>query len=217
MKKLFCTFAALGCATIYAHSSLALSPVDDATKDPSLLAFRKQLIAAVKRKDDRFVKSILAPDVKYALGGGSGQFEFMQNYQFLRKDSAFWSKFSTAITHGGSLQTDSDGKTKLFNAPFSFFGNAKESANEQGVICDPNVAVLARPDASAGKIASSTYDIVQVPSAKPIVEDWMKVIMTDGRTGYVHRSQLILRSDPFATFKQDKGQWKLTWFGSASP
>ena len=217
MNKTMPSFFALICA-LSALPCLALSPVDDAKKDASFYTFRSQLIAAVKRKDDKYVKSILSPSVKYGLGGGVGQYEFLRNYQFLRKDSTFWNQFSNAITHGGNLQTAEDGKTLTFNAPSPYFANTNPPAtNEQGVVCDRNVAVMDRPDAAASKVATLSFDIVQVPSAKPIVEDWMKVITPDGKTGYVHRAQLILRSDPYAVFQQDKGQWKLTWFGSASP
>lgn len=216
MKIITRSLAALASACFALIPCNAAAPIDDAKKDPSLLVFRQQLLAAVKRRDDKYVKGILSPSVKYGLGGGVGQYEFMRNYEFLKKDSPFWTRFSNAITHGGSLQPAEDGKGLAFNAPYSWFANATNSS-EQGVICDSNVAVLERPDATAKKLTVSSYDIVQVPSTKPIVEDFMKVLMPDGRTGYVHRAQLILRSDPYAVFQKDAGQWKLTWFGSVSP
>ncbi len=211
-------FASLLGTAVFAKQ---IPPVDDAKQDPSLLSFRQQLTAAVKKRDDRYIKEILAPNVKFGLGAAEGKYEFLRNYQFLKKDAAFWKQFESAITHGGTLSKASEGKAAEFNAPYARFDqltdSQSQSANEWGLVADKNVALRDRPDDSAAKVTVLNYDLVQVPSSKPIVEDWMKVIVQGGKTGFVHRPNLILRSDPYATFQQDHGHWRLTWFGSASP
>jgi hypothetical protein len=45
-----------------------LYPIDEGPRDPSFLAFRNRLIAAIKKRDIRFIHSVLQPHVTSSFG-----------------------------------------------------------------------------------------------------------------------------------------------------
>ena len=54
------------------RSAQTLSPWMRGPADPSFLAFRTRLLEAVKKKDAKFISSLLSPDILNSFGGNGG-------------------------------------------------------------------------------------------------------------------------------------------------
>jgi hypothetical protein len=65
-------------------------PVDEAAKDASFLAFRTKLIAAAKRRDAKYILSIVDRNIMNSYGGNGGVKEFKESWEINRPDSKFW-------------------------------------------------------------------------------------------------------------------------------
>src|ERR1041384_1016151 len=96
-----------------------VKPADEAKKDPSFFAFREKLIAAAKKKDSKYLLSIVDPDIKNGFGGDDGIKEFTSRWDFGGPDNDdFWDEFLPVITNGGSfLKTNGN---SIFFAPYVF-------------------------------------------------------------------------------------------------
>jgi len=53
-----------------------LYPVDEAARDPSFFLFRSRLLQALHDRDEKFLFSILSPDIKSRFGGDAGIDDF---------------------------------------------------------------------------------------------------------------------------------------------
>src|SRR5947208_690365 len=71
-----------------------LYPVDEGPRDPSFLAFRNQLIAAVQRHDLRFIHRILDPHVTASFG----DMTFEQVYEGKHPQADLWKELSAILS-----------------------------------------------------------------------------------------------------------------------
>lgn len=200
------TFACLPC------SAAQMLPRDEAKKDQSFLLFRTQLIAAVKRKDAKFIVSILAPNVEYGLGGGGGKADFCKNWNPSSKTSQFWNELSLALSRGGYFEKGDHGVE--FVAPYPAFYPEDGEVMELAAVVNADEALHEKADETSAVLSKLHYDLVRLPEDKP-VGAWMKV-QADKLVGYVKSNALVRQTDPFATFQKIQGRWLMTWFGTAS-
>ena len=94
-----------------------LKPVDEAAEDASFLAFRTKLIAAVEKKDSRYILSMVDPKIRNGFGDRNGIAWFRRDWKLDRHDSEFWPKFGWVIRNGGSFTGEGDKRTNSFAAP----------------------------------------------------------------------------------------------------
>jgi hypothetical protein len=194
---------------------------DAASKDPSLNEFRSRLRKALHDHDAAYVKSVLAKNVMYGLGGGIGKAQFLSNYDNLKKNSEFWSRLDQALANGGKYTSGMAGSKKVFHCPYALFDNLSDKEEELGtdwaVVNGKDISFQEEPDKNAPSLAKLSYELVQIPDDKPAKGQWMKVIYHKDQSGYVERRNLILRSEPFAELQKQGGAWRILWFGAASP
>jgi hypothetical protein len=195
-------------------------PKDQAKEDPSLLAFRSQLIGAVDRKDCNYITSILDAKVHTALGGGVGKANFQKDWDLSNKLSPFWPQFKFAITHGGYFDPGSM-QTK-FTSPYAIFffpdEDGTDTEDERAVVMQKAVPLHSAPSDSAPAVTTLNYDLVKIADEENIDQKkWIKIKTIDGKKGYLPTSSLIRQTSPYAEFEKHHGKWMLTWFGTASP
>lgn len=75
-----------------------------------------------------------------------------------------------------------------------------------------NVAVRARPAATAPVIQTLSYDLVQASGYVGRDASWAAVTLADGRQGYVARADIRNPLDYHACFAQMSGRWMLVEF-----
>lgn len=103
-----------------AQSERRVMPIDEGKKDASFVAFREKFIAAVKRRDVKFLLDTLDPDIKGSFGGHSGIADFKELWKLDREPekSEVWEELSAVLTNGGTFVKSS--QTREFCAPYSF-------------------------------------------------------------------------------------------------
>jgi hypothetical protein len=198
--------------------------VDEAKKDPSFFAFREKLIAAAKKKDSKYLLSIVDPNIKNGFGGEDGISEFRSRWDFGGPDNGdFWVEFLPVITNGGSfLKTTpkTSGKNSIFFAPYVFQAFPEDlDVFKHSVVIGKNVNLRKDGKADAPVIAVLSYNIVMVDEENSIegrgkdgVMDWYAVETLGGKKGFVKAEYVRSPVNFRAGFEKIKGEWKMTIF-----
>jgi hypothetical protein len=191
-------------------------PVDEAKKDTSFFAFRTKLVEATKKRDAKFVLSIVDRNIKNGFGGNDGIAEFIKAWKINSPSSEFWSEFLPVITGGGSFIKD--GSNKLFFAPFTFNSFPENiDAFSHSVIFGTKVSLRSKADANSRAVANLSYNIVEILES---VKDsnnsekvaWYEVKTLGGKRGFVKAEFVRSPIDYRAGFERKNGKWKMTIF-----
>ena len=191
-------------------------PVDEATKDQSLVQMRAALIDAVQAKDLRKVMSFMAPTIELSFSGISGPAAFAQ---MVRQDPKLWTELLTVLRRGGRFDPDGN-----FVAPYAF--DYPCQTKDCGVGADEfNIAIVVEHNANlhvdadqiSRIVAPLSYDIVRVLDWGGEDKDdaktgWIKVRTADGKEGFVRRAAVYAALDYRAGFQKIDGQWKMVFF-----
>lgn len=187
-----------------------LEPLDEASKDPSFLKFRQQLLEAVERRDARYVVSILDPKIHNSFGGDGGIEEFKAMWKPERRDSKLWDELRKVLTHGGAFE---DG---TFWAPYVYTNFPEDlDAFDYGAVLEDKVLLRLQPEASAPIVATLSYHIVKIDyegSGDLENPTWCKVVTTDGLEGYVAASSVTSPVDYRAGFERKGDAWRMVTF-----
>lgn len=214
---LFCVLLAVFTLSAAAQSERQLLPVDEAAKDVSFKQFRDKLISAVRRRDAKYVLSVVDPNIKNGFGGEDGIANFKKKWKIAALKSDLWNELQFILTHGGAFQTE--GKNKTFFAPY-IYSNFPEDldAFKYNAISDKNIKLLATPFLTAPTVAALSYNFVEVDFQHSLKDktnnekySWLKVETLGGKKGFVParfvRSPIGYR----AGFEKKKGLWKMVF------
>lgn len=122
--------------------------VDEAKQDPAFKAFREQLSAAIKKRDNKFTLNSLDPNITVSFGiCGEGVKCFTEYWKLNQpNNSQLRNTLSDLLALGGSFETS--GGEKYFCAPYIFYnfpvkvnGEELEGIHEYGAIIGQNVNV----------------------------------------------------------------------------
>jgi hypothetical protein len=219
MKKLLLLgFVIFSFFSVSAQKERYVRPVDDAKKDASFLAFRTKLITAAKRRDAKYILSIVDKDIKNSFGGNDGIAEFKKSWKIENPNSKFWQEFLPVITNGGTFSKEDGGK--IFSAPYTFNGFPEDlDAFEHSAIFGNNVNLRAKPDLNSKSNGLLSYNVVKVDyqnSVKKSGRDdeysWLKIETLGGRKGFVKAEFVRSPIDYRAGFVKKNGKWKMTYF-----
>jgi hypothetical protein len=174
-----------------------LMPVDEASSDPSLVAFRTGLLDAVRRRDADAVVAMADPKIRTSFGGGGGAADLRASL----KNPGVWEDLEQILTQGGKFQGES------FWAPYvySAWPDAHDAFRFVAITGD-SVPLRESADASAKVIATLSHDIVEAKEEKG---DWQQVKTADGKTGWVEASSVRSPVGYRAGFLKMDGKWKM--------
>ena len=194
-----------------------LYPIDEGAKDASFKAFRDKLIEVVKQRNTRFVVSVLHPRVHLSFGGHYGEKDFLDLWKPDSPDSALWDELSAILSLGGTF-SKSEGK-RMFWAPYTFSTFPDDlDAFEYAPIVGEKVRVRSQPNATASIVTNLSYDIVKAtfPSTDNNRDSersgWVRVVVPDGRNGYVASRYVRSAIDYRLGFERVRGKWLITAF-----
>jgi hypothetical protein len=194
-------------------------PVDEAKQEPSFLAFRTKLIAAVERKDAAYVLSIIDPKIEFSYGGDVGMAQFKKEWKQLNKNSEFWKEFAIVIKNGGRFFGEGRNRLLEFSAPYTFNGFPADLMEIPNfAIFGSDVNLRKEPSIGSEVVAKLSYNIVElVEDDKNTAEDqlksgWYHVKTLGGMTGYVKTDFVRADIDYRAGFQKKRGVWKMTFF-----
>ena len=191
-------------------------PVDEATKDQSLVRMRGALIDAVQAKDVRKVMAFMAPTIELSFGGLSGPPAFAR---MVRQDPKLWDELLNALKRGGRFDPDGN-----FVAPYAFdypcqTKDCGVGADEFSIaiVIEHNANLHAEADQLSRIVAPLSYDIVRVldwgnEEKEDAKTGWIKVRTADGKEGFIRRAAIYAALDYRAGFQKIDGQWKLIFF-----
>ena len=194
-----------------------VKPVDEAKLDPSFLAFRTKLIAAVDRKDAKYVLSIVDPNIQNGFGGEDGIVKFRKGWKLESPKSEFWDEFSKVIKNGGSFIGEGRNKMNHFAAPYVFSSWLEDlDAFDYSVVFGSDVNLRKTPGTDGEIVGRLSYNVVQVwddeRTAAGNAPGWLKVTTLGGQTGYVKSDFVRNSTDYRAGFEKKRGVWKMTFF-----
>lgn len=196
-------------------------PVDEGKNDASFAAFRQKFIAAVKKRDVKFLIDALDRDVKGSFGGDSGIADFKRLWKLDRPEkSELWDELLTVLTNGGTFLKEPAIKTKQFCAPYSFTVFPQDiDAFEYSIIFGNNVNLRAEPNLKAEVITQLSYNVVKVDYENSVAGEnkkgeygWLKIETLGGKKGFVSAEFVRSPIDYRACFEKKKGKWKMTAF-----
>ena len=195
-------------------------PVDEGKNDASFNEFREKLIAAVKKRDVKFLLDTLDRDVKGSFGGDSGIADFRRLWKLDRPNSPLWNELLTVLTNGGTFTKEAGIKNKQFCAPYGFTVFPIDlDAFEYQMIFGNNVNLRARPDLKAETIAQLSYNVVRVDYENSVADKkrkgeyvWLKIETLCGKRGFVSADFVRSRIDYRGCFEKRNGKWKMTLF-----
>lgn len=219
-RSIFLPLLLAAMCSLVAAQERYLMPVDEGAKDASFLAFRNRLIAAVEKKDVKFLLSIIDPRIKIGFGGDDGIAEFKKYWKINHKGSRFWDEFSRVIKNGGKF--DGSGKRiySTFTAPYTFT-SWPENVDAYHAIIGRDVNLREVPSADSKIIDRLSYNIVTLNFDESVKigtgdEDrryeWAKVETLGGKKGFVKGEFVRGHLDYRASFEKQRGVWKLIFF-----
>lgn len=197
-------------------------PVDEAERDPTLLAFREDLRAKIDARDTDAVVAAACPDIYLSHGstGGPGEFhtnltvppeildeEFQDEAAELRE--YYWSQLHKTLSQPGYFDDQGEfwmphhWRITLPAAvdPFTAFFVSGES-----------ITLRQTPSRGAAILALISHEIVIVPDFQPD-EEYQKIRLTDGTSGYLLSDFLTsMVGYRAAIVKSDAGEWQLCTF-----
>jgi hypothetical protein len=185
-----------------------LRPADEASKDPSFVAFRTSLREALAKRDKAFVIGILDPDIKFSFGDDHGVAGFERHWELDRPQSSkLWQELTTVLSLGGRLK-EGDGAVEFW-APYTFTDFPGDwDAFESAVILGANVNLRAGPGADTAIVEQLTFDIVRTTDQE--MGEWVKIAGPAGKEGYVARRYIRSPIDYRAAFaKTPGGAWRM--------
>ncbi|KUJ86074.1 hypothetical protein AVO45_03680 [Ruegeria marisrubri] len=197
-------------------------PVDEASRDPSLVAFRDQLLAVVKTRNTEAVLSAACPEIYLSHGGDGGHEEFRQFLtvppEMLGEDyrdqaeemrEEYWSALEKTLSSAGYF--DDEGEFWMPHQwrirlpadidPFSTY-----------FVDGTRVSLRAAPDPNAKVLDLISHEVVWIDQFAEDTE-YQGVILTDGTRGYMHSDFLWSMVGYRAAFvKSEAGDWQLCTF-----
>lgn len=201
-------------ANIYAQERF-VRPVDEGKRDKSFSEFRNKLIEAVKKRDKKYLLSILDPNIKASFGGDDGIKDFKAMWKIDSSKTKLWDELLKVLSNGGTFIDK-----KTFAAPYSFNAFPDDlDVFEYQMIFGNNVNLRAKPDLSAKVVTQLSYNIVKVDYEKSVSEGseeplykWLKITTLGGKTGFVSAEFVRSPIDFRAIFEKIKGKWMMTAF-----
>src|SRR5215210_3701482 len=85
-------------------------PADEGKTDASFSQFREKTLAAARRRDVKYILSIVDPNIINGFGGDDGINEFKKMWKIDRPQSQFWNEFILVLSNGGSFERGAKNK-----------------------------------------------------------------------------------------------------------
>ncbi len=192
-------------------TDLKLPPVDEAWKDPSLVAFRKGMLAAVKRRDVRYVVARAAGDIKLSFGGYAGRKTFRAWLTEEDMRDVYWHELEAVFSLGGVF-TDKDTFCTPYVACVDVPGCPDCDPYEMVFVLSDDAAIHAAMSTAAPVIARLSYDVLRMDYSRDVDEGWLAVELPDGRVGYATGPDFRMAVDHRALLRKRKGVWQIDVF-----
>jgi hypothetical protein len=181
-------------------------PVDEASKDAGFVAFRQRLFDVVERRDLQNFLSATSPTVMYSFSEAPGVEGFRRHYQLDDEKSEFWTDFLQVLSLGGSFRRED-----IFVAPYVYSKWPAQFPAEADyvAIVGRDVRVYAEPQLDTPVLHRIESVIVKTEYDDRLVGRWHRVVLADGRRGYVPHNDARRPVDLRAFFSRTAAGWQM--------
>jgi hypothetical protein len=195
-----------------------LDPLDEAAKDASWGGFKKRLLAAIDKRDRKFVLGILDKNVRTGLDGGRGVAEFRKLWELDSETSPLWQELRAVMTLPAAYHRPDKGRMELCVPYVAVRWPQDMDAFKGGAIIANDVLVKSTPSADSNTVATLSYNMVEVadwevddrdPASK---QKWVRIWMKTG-IGFVPEEQIRSPVEHTACFVKGEAAWRLVGFG----
>jgi hypothetical protein len=215
-------------------------PFDEGPQDTSFVAFRKSVLAALKRRNYRVLGRAAAADIFLGFGGRNGRAQFLR---YLAGDKKMHGKLAAklAADYRGHLEwvlRNGGGFTKDRRGFIAPYPNAYESRvpkcetkpRPKSRVCaiDPysrayiigrDIPIYAAQSSQSKIVAKLTYRLVELdkhvikrlPDGRR-VRQWSRVKLADGRSGWIRPIQYYAATGYRLRAAKRRGRWQITHF-----
>lgn len=182
-----------------------LMPVDEATADAALVAYRERLIDLVRQRDRASLAREVDSAIRTSFGGTGGADDLEKR---LEEQPGLWQELEHVLLKGGSFR--GEGAQRMFWAPYVY--SAWPEAHDAFRYLAVTGEQIPLHDAPAGKpIATLSWDIVErVTPPSGETPQWLEVRTADGRTGHVESKFLHSPVGYRAGFARNGDTWRMT-------
>jgi hypothetical protein len=219
IRGAFCAVASACLLAAFAAGAqeLRLLPVDEAAQDASWMSFKNRLIAAISKRDRKYVLSILDPNVRGGADSGRGVPEFRKQWELDSDASPLWQELPAALFLGAAYVKHDKGQRELCAPYVSVRWPQDIDAFAGGAIIAKEVFVKAAPSSRSDTLATLSYHLVEVrdwevaDQSADSKQKWVRVRIPKGE-GYVPEEQIRSPIEHTACFVKGANGWRLTGF-----
>jgi hypothetical protein len=192
-------------AAVAAATPAQLPPVDRCQGDAGFDQFRAALDDAVARKDPAALRRLAADDVQSSFGGDGGWEEFASAWGLSQpQTSKLWTQLQSVMALG-CAKTEAGGR--VFPGMFQDLGDDADPF--ELVVVRPGAALRSAPDRNASAEASVDWAVTTVIE-EPGPDDWVKVQVPGGPSGWVETNLIISPLDYRLVSELRDGRWRIT-------
>jgi hypothetical protein len=195
-----------------------LEPLDEAAKDASWAGFKKRLLAAIDKRDRKFILGILDKNVRTGLEGGRGVTEFRKLWELDSDASTMWQELRAVMVLPAAYHRPEKGRTELCVPYVAVRWPQDIDAFKGGALIANDVLVKSLPSAASSTVATLSYSMVDVadwevddrdPASK---QKWVRIWLKTG-IGFVPEEQIRSPIEHTACFVKGESTWRLVGFG----
>ncbi len=179
-------------------------PVDEATTDAALVAFRERLTAAVHKRDIDAVVALSDPKIRTSFGGAGG----VDDLRNALKQAGVWEDFEHLLSLGGTFRGEGDPRSFWAPYVYSAWPDAIDPFEHFAVVAK-DVPLHESEDPASRVIATLSYDIVRRAGDPARTGAWQKVLTVDDRTGFVATRSVRSPIGYRAGFVRENGEWRM--------
>ena len=181
------------------------APQDTCAEVEGADAFRTRLAAAIEARDVDGVVALAAEDVKLDFGGGGGSAELRK--RLADPSLGLWDELDTLMTLGCSANEQGG-----ITIPWFFDQNMGETDPYYAMlVTGEDVPLLERPDPAAKRLATISWDLVEIASLNP-ESAYQRVELEDGKVGFVATDKLRSLIDYRLTASSRNDRWRIISF-----
>jgi hypothetical protein len=201
-------------------------PVDQSTKDPSLVLFLRELKKIIGSCDSTGLYKLFHPEIKITMGGELKGLKGFR-YQFVKDHKItpdFWENFDKMLSLGGAFFTPIQSAEISYIVPYpcvdslipaSLRGHPDFDIVLSGVCISPNSPVFEKPDRGSRVIAHLDYDIFSFANDSlntfSTYEQFQYGETFDHKTkGFILKKDIYYLGGLYAVFKKISGKWIIT-------
>lgn len=197
-----------------------LELVDEAARDGSWTSFRARLLAALGKRDRKFVLGILDRNVRNGSDSPRGIAEFRKRWHLDAEDSPFWRELASALSLGSAWLAREKRRRELC-APYVLAKWPEDlEPTKNGVIVGRETLVKSEPSSDSQTLVTLAHVIVGVADWEVDDKDagakqkWVRIWIKSG-IGFVPEEQIRSPIEHAACFIRTEAGWRLTVFGPA--